>query len=109
MRAEAAVDAQKFPVPGVPDLERIGMESDDAKKSGIENDLKTWLLISEQLVLWLIILEVTEFLSSADDALLHGLRSASRVRQREGGELISGRVEGLHAEKVSHIPDLYHA
>lgn len=53
------------------------MESNDAEKSSIEADLQTRLLISKQLVFGLVILEVTEFLSSADDAFLHSLRPSS--------------------------------
>lgn len=85
------------------------MESDDAEKSGIEDDLETRFLISKQLVFWLIVFEITELLTSADNALLHGLRPTSGVRQREGGELISWRVEGLHTEEVPHVPDFDHA
>lgn len=71
MCAETAIDTQQFSVSGVPDLEGIGMESDDAEKSCIEDDLKTRLLVGEKLVLWLVILEVTELLSSTDYTFLH--------------------------------------
>ena len=53
------------------------MQSDDAEKSCIEDDLKARFLVGEKLVFWLVVLKVTEFLASADNPFLHGLRATS--------------------------------